>query len=162
MKYYDEFVVPQCPIQAGCTCQIKQIQENVITTDKRIYTVHVNCTGKGLQHFPAMPERTQTVDLSDNQVCKHCKYFDFKKHRYFLFSIISWQSTVCWENSKKKIKNFLQDLCWIEKYTLGIWKRYTLFLSRCGIQKLSRKANSAIIGQIDHTKCLYCLNFSYI
>ena len=69
MQYYDELVVPQCPMQAGCTCQIFNIQEDVITTGKRIYTVHVNCAGKGLQHFPAMPERTQTVDLSDNKVC---------------------------------------------------------------------------------------------
>jgi len=83
MKYYDEFVVPQCPIQAGCTCQIKQIQENVITTDKRIYTVHVNCTGKGLQHFPAMPERTQTVDLSDNQLNDSAfTSLNVKEHHY--------------------------------------------------------------------------------
>ena len=27
MQYYDELVVPQCPMQAGCTCQIFNIQD---------------------------------------------------------------------------------------------------------------------------------------
>lgn len=68
MKYYDEIVLPHCPLQDGCTCLIHSIQDTIITTRKRHYTVHVNCASRNLAHFPALPEHTQAVDLSDNQL----------------------------------------------------------------------------------------------
>lgn len=68
MKYYDEIVLPHCPLEDGCTCLIHSIQDTIITTRKRHYTVHVNCAARNLAHFPALPEHTQAVDLSDNQL----------------------------------------------------------------------------------------------
>ncbi len=68
MKYYDEIVLPHCPLEDGCSCLIHSIQDTIITTRKRHYTVHVNCAGRALWHFPALPQHTQAVDLSDNKV----------------------------------------------------------------------------------------------
>ena len=67
MEYYDEFVSPNCPTSDGCSCRINSIAVTS-TTSHVYYTVHVNCKGLGLHHFPKLPERTQAVDLSDNEV----------------------------------------------------------------------------------------------
>lgn len=80
MKYYDEIVLPHCPLQDGCTCLLHSIQETLVTSLNRHYTVHVNCAGKNLLHFPVLPAHTQAVDLSNNKVC-------------LLFGI-SWQFSV--------------------------------------------------------------------
>jgi len=67
MEYYDEFVSPNCPTSDGCSCRINSIAVTS-TTSHVYYTVHVNCKGLGLHHFPKLPERTQAVDLSDNEL----------------------------------------------------------------------------------------------
>ena len=67
MEYYDEFVSPNCPTSDGCSCRINSIAV-ASTTSHVYYTVHVNCKALGLHHFPKLPERTQAVDLSDNEV----------------------------------------------------------------------------------------------
>merc|ERR1719468_862067 len=68
MKYYHEIVLPKCPLEDGCVCLIHSIQDTMVTTKTRHYTVHVNCANRSLDHFPALPKHTQAVDLSDNNL----------------------------------------------------------------------------------------------
>ena len=68
MQYYAEFVLPDCPTSDGCSCRINSITKTSTTPSHVSYIVHVDCKGLGLHHFPKLPERTQAVDLSDNEV----------------------------------------------------------------------------------------------
>ena len=68
MQYYAEFVLPDCPTSDGCSCRINSITKTSTTPSHVSYIVHVDCKGLGLHYFPKLPERTQAVDLSDNEV----------------------------------------------------------------------------------------------
>jgi len=68
MQYYAEFVLPDCPTSDGCSCRINSITKTSTTPSHVSYIVHVDCKGLGLHHFPKLPERTQAVDLSDNEL----------------------------------------------------------------------------------------------
>ena len=83
MQYYEEIVLPHCPLEDGCRCLIHSIQDTIITTLKRHYTVHVNCAASNLRHFPALPEHTQAVDLSNNKINNSAFYgLDVKRDHY--------------------------------------------------------------------------------
>ena len=99
MKYYDQNVLPQCPLHLGCTCLIKNIininhyktTENTdiidlnhgIPDDISPYIVQVLCTGKNLTKLPNLPEYTKEVDLSENQIKDDAfDELDIKKYHY--------------------------------------------------------------------------------
>ena len=68
MEYYVEHVLPSCPKKDRCHCQIFSIQETLVQSKERAYSVHVFCVNQGLNHFPKMPRHTTAVDLTGNKV----------------------------------------------------------------------------------------------
>lgn len=83
MEFYAKHVVPYCPTNDNCTCLLHNIQEKVVTSSKRHYTVHVACRGQGLTHFPKLPQHTQTVDLTHNLLNNSAfDILDVKKYNY--------------------------------------------------------------------------------
>lgn len=59
MQTYHSKVLPQCPQLCSC---------DIIHFTAKIYTLLVNCTGKGLTEFPLVPLDTTILDLSNNQL----------------------------------------------------------------------------------------------
>jgi hypothetical protein len=52
------------------------LQETVVLSLERHYTVFVSCPDKDLTHFPKLPKHTRTVDLSNNKVTYGQASFD--------------------------------------------------------------------------------------
>ena len=68
MEYYTLHILPSCPVKDHCQCHMENIQETLVVSTERSYTVFVSCPDKGLTHFPKLPKHTRTVDLSNNKV----------------------------------------------------------------------------------------------
>ncbi len=68
MEYYSESVLPSCPFRDRCSCHLTSLQEKMVVSTERVYTVEVDCASRGLKHFPKLPKHTRTVDLSGNEV----------------------------------------------------------------------------------------------
>ena len=68
MEYYSLHILPSCPVKDHCQCHLENIQETLVVSTERSYTVSVSCPDKGLTHFPKLPKHTRTVDLSNNKV----------------------------------------------------------------------------------------------
>ncbi|CAB4054694.1 unnamed protein product [Lepeophtheirus salmonis] len=68
MEYYSKFVNPSCPSDVGCTCALLSVQEKMVHSTDRTYSVQVNCADNGLNFFPKLPKHTRSVDISGNLI----------------------------------------------------------------------------------------------
>eukprot|EP00096_Caligus_rogercresseyi_P007072 TRINITY_DN2441_c0_g1_i1.p1 TRINITY_DN2441_c0_g1~~TRINITY_DN2441_c0_g1_i1.p1 ORF type:complete len:502 (-),score=79.63 TRINITY_DN2441_c0_g1_i1:100-1605(-) len=68
MEYYSKYINPSCPSEDGCICSLTSVQEKMVHSKDRTYSVQVNCARNGLNYFPKLPKHTRTVDLSGNLI----------------------------------------------------------------------------------------------
>jgi Leucine-rich repeat (LRR) protein len=68
MEYYADYVLPNCPFRDKCTCHLTMVQETVVFSTERVYTVEVDCSENNLAYFPKLPKHTRTVNLSGNKL----------------------------------------------------------------------------------------------